>query len=254
MARIIGTAGEFQGEEGIRRRVKAIAAWFLFVCVLFFIFGFAAARYDVRWAIGAIVFIVPVIWLANRWSEMELRSVQKHEVGADGERKIGKLLKDLPDAYTVINDFDFVGSYGNIDHLVIGPKGVFAIDVKNWRGTVSSDGDGELLLNGQPTDKPMVRTFTRRVMELKDRLKALVELDPYVQGLFVFPHTHVEAKWGKTGSVHCIHADQIADYIAKYNGSKPIPVAEASRLVSAVNALRGLARPEVPPAQSEGQN
>jgi hypothetical protein len=253
MAKIIGEAGEFQGEEGIRRRVRAIVALFLFVCAMCFLLGFAAARFNLLWALCAVFLVALVTWWVNRWMGKELRCVQMHECGADGEREIGKLLKDLPDAYTVINDLDFVGSYGNIDHLIVGPKGVFAIDVKNWRGTVSSDGNGELLLNGRPTDKPMVRNFTRRVMELKDRLKALIELDPYVKGVFVFPHTQVEATWGTTGSVHCIRADQITDYIANYNGSKPIPAAEVSRLVAAVNALRGLARAEVPPAQSEGQ-
>ena len=132
----------------------------------------------------------------------------------------------------------FADSYGNIDRLVIGPTGVFSIDVKDWNGTVASDGRGELLLNGKPTDKPQVRYFTRRTMDLKDRIKALSRLEPYVQCVFAFLHTHVDAKWGTTGAVHCIRAEQIVDYVTKHRANNPLPPADLARLVSAAKSLK----------------
>ena len=110
--------------------------------------------------------------------------------------------------------------------------------VKNWRGTVTADGKGELLQNGKPTDKALVRTFTRRVMDLKERLKALTKLDPYIQCVFVFTHTQVEANWGTTGAVHCICIEKVVDYINKYRCSKPLPATDILRLVAAAKALK----------------
>ena len=83
-------------------------------------------------------------------------------------------------------------------------------------------------------------------MDLKDRLKTLTKLEPYIQCVFAFLRTRVEANWGTTGAVHCIRADQIHDYVTKSNGRKSLPAAEIVRLVKAASALRDLA-----PSQAE---
>jgi len=194
------------------------------------------------WSLGlfitAVAIAIPGFKRLEKQFNEQLRISRIEEKGADGERDFVKYLKDLPDTYTVICDLDFADSYGNIDHLVIGPTGVFAIDVKRWNGNVTPDGKGELLLNGRPTDKPQVRYFTRRTMDLKDRIKAVARLDPYIQCVFAFLHTRVEAKWGTTGAVHCISADQISDYVTKFRANKPIPPADIPRLVSAAKSLK----------------
>jgi hypothetical protein len=254
MAKFIGTAGGFQKERGIKRRMDVMMWLFLLMVVTFFSLGFATAKASIWWSLAAAVAILPayrVYWLAM---DKELRKARMDDDGAAGEREILPHLKSLPDSYTVISDLDFAESYGNIDHLVIGPTGVFAIDVKNWRGTVSADGKGELLYNGQPTDKPQVRYFTRRVMDLKDRLKALTKLEPYIQCVFAFPRTRVEANWGTTGSVHCIRAEQIADYVTKGRGGKPIPATDIPRLVKAAEALKSLVPAYGAHGEQQGQS
>ena len=52
------------------------------------------------------------------------------------------------------------------------------IDAKNWRGVVSSDGNGGLLLNGKPTDKPETKNLTRMIMNIKDKVKTLCDVGP----------------------------------------------------------------------------
>lgn len=248
MAIFVGLAGDFQREKAISRRLRA-AKWLV-------VFG-AVAEFCLGWASGfvwgrspwsvilvalACAITLPAIRFFLRFADEQIRLARLEEDGADGERDFVKYLKELPDTYTVISDLDFAESYGNIDHLIVGPKGVFAVDVKNWRGTVTPDGKGELLLNGRPTDKPQVRYFTRRTMDLKDRIRALTKLDPYVQCVFAFSRTRVDANWGTTGSVHCIRAEQIADYVTKGRGGKPLLPADIPRIVSAAKALRELAQ------------
>jgi len=71
--------------------------------------------------------------------------------GADGERFVGWLLSRLPDGWHVFNDVP-VGERGaNIDHVVIGPGGVFTINTKNISGKVLA-GSRALLRNGRRTD------------------------------------------------------------------------------------------------------
>jgi hypothetical protein len=66
-------------------------------------------------------------------------------LGAIGEEKTIKELSTLPDSFMVINDFqyrfdrplhnkmtdDWISSI-QVDHIVIGPPGVFVIETKNW--------------------------------------------------------------------------------------------------------------------------
>jgi len=127
---------------------------------------------------------------------------------------VGYKLSDFPDGFYIINGLKTQS--GDLDHVVIGSTGVFALDVKNWRGVISADGGGELLFNNQPTDKPLLKQFVGRVMGIKDRVKALAPgVDPYIQAVFVFTSARVDANWGTTGNVHCIRDDQLFDYIVE---------------------------------------
>jgi hypothetical protein len=55
---------------------------------------------------------------------------------------------------------------------------------------------------------------------------------------FAFLRTRVDANWGTTGAVHCIRAEQIADYVTKSRGGNSIPPADIPRLISAAKALK----------------
>jgi hypothetical protein len=63
--------------------------------------------------------------------------------GAAGERQTARLLDRLVrDGYVVFHDLAVPGSPANVDHLVIGPTGVFVIDSKQWTGSVHQGADG----------------------------------------------------------------------------------------------------------------
>jgi hypothetical protein len=63
--------------------------------------------------------------------------------GAHGERRTARLLDRLTrDGYVVFHDLAVSGSDANVDHLVIGPTGLFVIDSKQWTGSVHQSADG----------------------------------------------------------------------------------------------------------------
>jgi len=83
-------------------------------------------------------------------SELERRRQAIEELnssiyGAYGEHKVVKELEHLPDDYYLINDFslsfnnaiynhadkDYIKSI-QIDHIIVGPSGIFLIETKNW--------------------------------------------------------------------------------------------------------------------------
>jgi hypothetical protein len=64
---------------------------------------------------------------------------------AAGERRTARLLGPLErHGWAVLHDLAVPGSRANLDHLVIGPGGVFVIDSKQYRGRLQLDPTGGL--------------------------------------------------------------------------------------------------------------
>jgi Nuclease-related domain len=65
--------------------------------------------------------------------------------GATGERRTAQLLGPLDrHGWAILHDLAIPGSRANIDHLAIGPGGVFVIDSKQYRGRLQLDPSGQL--------------------------------------------------------------------------------------------------------------
>ena len=78
------------------------------------------------------------------------RSAELWERGAEGERATAQALAALPAAeWAVFHDIAWPGrALANVDHVVVGPGGVFVIDAKNWSGRIAVK-DDVLLQNGR---------------------------------------------------------------------------------------------------------
>ncbi|HEY0888693.1 MAG TPA: nuclease-related domain-containing protein [Nocardioides sp.] len=81
-------------------------------------------------------------------------SAARWEKGAEGEAATAAVLAQLPpDQWTVFHDLRWPGrKFANVDHIVVGPPGVFVIDSKNWSGSIRVDGD-VLRVNGRARDR-----------------------------------------------------------------------------------------------------
>jgi hypothetical protein len=90
--------------------------------------------------------------LRFRLSE-QARSWQR---GAHGERRTARLLDRLTrDGFVVFHDLAIPGSPANVDHLVIGPTGLFVIDSKQWTGSVQQGADGLVWHNHYRLDRTL---------------------------------------------------------------------------------------------------
>jgi Nuclease-related domain len=100
-----------------------------------------AAQAGLRWAgLVGLAAAVLVAWRLRFRPSEQARTWQR---GAHGERRTARLLDRLTrDGFVVFHDLALPGSPANVDHLVIGPSGVFAIDSKQWTGSVHQGADG----------------------------------------------------------------------------------------------------------------
>ncbi len=87
--------------------------------------------------------------------------------GALAEERVAGRLENLPEGYYDFHDLDFNGF--NIDHVVVGPGGIFLIETKSHRGRISSNGD-DLLLNGKRPEKDFLNQTRRQTKEFEQFL------------------------------------------------------------------------------------
>jgi Nuclease-related domain len=140
--------------------------------------------------------------------------------GAVGERRTARLLGPLErQGWAVLHDLAVPGSRANIDHLVIGPGGVFVIDSKQYRDRLQLDPSGRLW-HGRYS----LTSALRAVSFEADRV-AQVLPDPGVAVVPIMAVHGARIPWGKVVV-------------------EGVPVVPARRLPSMLRALPAVVGPE----------
>jgi Nuclease-related domain len=140
--------------------------------------------------------------------------------GAAGERRTARLLGPLQgQGWVVLHDLAVPGSPANIDHLVIGPGGVFVIDSKQYRSRLQLDPSGRLWHGRYPL-APSLQAVS---FEADQAARALP--DPGVAVMPVVAVHGAQVPWGKVVI-------------------EGVPVVAARRLPSMLRALPPLLGPE----------
>jgi hypothetical protein len=157
----LGSPGRSAMVEYRRRRALELAAWTRtlawrapLVAAAGLASGLLAAQAGLPPAglLGVAVAALVGWRLRFRPSE-QARSWQR---GAHGERRTARLLDRLTrDGYVIFHDLAVPGSDANVDHLVIGPTGLFVIDSKQWTGSVHQSADGLAWHNHYPLDRTL---------------------------------------------------------------------------------------------------
>jgi Nuclease-related domain len=140
--------------------------------------------------------------------------------GAAGERRTARLLAGLErQGWVVLHDLAVPGSRANIDHLVVGPGGVFVIDSKQYRGHLRLDPSGRLWHGRYPLAP------TLRAVSFEADQAALVLTDPDMVVMPVVAVHGAQVPWGKV----------VVD---------GVPVVPARRLPSRLRRLPAVLGPE----------
>jgi hypothetical protein len=140
--------------------------------------------------------------------------------GAAGERRTARLLDPLErHGWAVLHDLALPGSRANIDHLVIGPGGIFVIDSKQYRGRLQLDGSGRLWHGRYPLAPSL------QAVSFEADQAAQVLPDP---GVVVLP-------------VVAVHGAQVPRGKVVMSG---VPVVPARRLPSMLRGLPAVLGPE----------
>jgi hypothetical protein len=140
--------------------------------------------------------------------------------GASGERRTARLLDPLErHGWAVLHDLAIPESRANLDHLVIGPSGVFVIDSKHYRGRLQLDAVGKLWHGRYPLAPAL------RAVSFEADQAARILPDPGVAVVPVVAVHGARVPWGKVVS-------------------DGVPVLPARRLPSMLRQLPAVLGPE----------
>jgi hypothetical protein len=144
--------------------------------------------------------------------------LQALKLGRDGEKVVGQFLDRLREAgYQVFHDV--VGTGFNVDHVLIGPAGVFTIETKTFSKRPTSDAkvtfDGErIVVDGQDPDRDPVVQAKAQARWVRELLAESTGRKFAVRPVIVFPGWWVEQSKGSTREVWVLEPKALPAFIA----------------------------------------
>jgi hypothetical protein len=137
----------------------------------------------------SVLVTVAAAWMLRFQSSPDARAWRR---GAAGERRTARVLAALErHGWAVLHDLALPGSRANIDHLVIGPGGVFVIDSKQYRGRLQLDRFGRLWHGRYPLGSAL------RAVSFEADQAAQVLTDPDVVVVPIVAVHGAQVPWGK---------------------------------------------------------
>jgi hypothetical protein len=210
--------------EWARVKGTVTGLWPVFLSV--FTAGFAAAYAAfVSSSVGIGLFIVSFACV-GAGMHFGLARIEKFFIGARGEERVCGILAGLSDRYHVFNDF--VAGGVHVDHVVVGPAGVFAIETKNWRGEVTIE-EGHILVDGQLPSRPPLKQVLGEAALVKSELAKSGWGGP-VTPVLAFASDTFRARVAELNGVVIINSSELRKGFATER--VVIPPAELDRLVS----------------------
>ena len=129
--------------------------------------------------LSVIILAIGVKLLLDAYSKKE-----NWNKGIRGEQIVSNYLNQLPEDYSVFNDVKFPGSYGNLDHIVLGPNGIFVIETKNYKGFFIIE-DKEWYYKGKYTQKARSQPGKQVITNSMSLRKFLMDNNINMDGVWI---------------------------------------------------------------------
>jgi len=135
-------------------------------------------------------------------------------LGEKGERRVSEVLRTLRNKDYVTFDDLLLGGV-NVDHVVVGPGGVFAVETKTYsvfgNGIVGIAPNSELHLSGKPALKDPLKQAGASAAMVSAELKRWMHRDMWVNPVVVLPGWRIDPPRIETGVV-ILNEETIAEF------------------------------------------
>lgn len=230
------TAGQSLREERNRLLEDRFEPWLMLAGFFLALAVFEWFRYFLKLPPMPVLFSALAVGAAafTFWRYLKLRpQVRRLRQGLEGELAVGQFLERLREqGYQVFHDVIAEGF--NIDHVLIGPGGVFTIETKTWSKPIKGDAriryDGErLTVNGREPERDVRAQALGQARWLASTLEASTGRSLAVQAVVVFPGWFVEAAPGTQREVWFMEPKGLPAFLAR---QQILPPPEAMKLAA----------------------
>ena len=167
-------------------------------------------------------------------------------VGAQGEIEVGAILAQLPAEWTALHSVPTGSHDADIDHIVIGPGGVFTINTKHHRGKEVWVAGQTLLVSGQR--QPYIWKAQREA-DVVAEILAAAGIHGEVKPVLAIVGARSITLRGRPDSVRVIDANQLQRWLRR---RRPVLSADAVREITRVLESPAMWRP-APPLEHRGR-
>lgn len=159
------------------------------------------------------------------------RLTRNYLKGSEGEGKVEIELNKLPQDYFVFHDLPT--GRGNIDHVIIGPTGVFIVETKNWKGKPWMK-EGVLHLGKYPCPQLSKQAFSC-AMFLNEYLKRC-GLSVYVTAVLCLVQREARSFKARAGHVEIVGLNGLTELVSL--GKPVLSPAQVEKVREALIALK----------------
>lgn len=163
--------------HSLRGRILAIGATGVVVGLAWWASGRAIDMFQP--VFGVYLALFAIVWTLGKLYGTP-QHIRAWRTGAGGEEKTADHLDRLGDGWVVLHDRRIPGSKANIDHVAIGPPGVFVIETKDYAGRLTVR-RGEVRIDGRR--RAVIDQVGRQIDAVERALASAAEHDVPVGAL-----------------------------------------------------------------------
>lgn len=196
--------------------------------------------------LGMLGFVVLGVlhWFGSRDRARRLHGAAGEDLALGAGNPAPGSLATLPDSFAVFNQLEvpFKGGHAEIDFVVVGPNGVFAVETKHDRGTIrGTEKDRQWVKakvsSGGNTYEREIRNPVAQSKRAVYALRTYLEskgIKAWIHGLVVYTHPDCALEVDG-GNVPILRLDALAGHVAHFGGARRRP--DVERVIAALIPL-----------------
>jgi len=196
------------------------------LCLFLFILFFALTAYNIIFKtqnigiaetasfVVSLIFLIPFRYYQHKY--------HVYKGGRQGEKTVIKTLTSrLNDEYWIINSVYLKSGAGDIDHIVLGPTGVYVLETKNWSGKIICNDNHWQRPGKKIKSNPslQVKNNTQKIKKIIDAISIFKGYNIWVEGMVVFTNKHANLSINNP-AVPVLRIHQLPDYIKNQKGNR----------------------------------
>lgn len=195
MAKVHGNKSKYLVKEEGRARWLFLLSFFLFVVSSLIYLPLSFIYRGNNWMS---LLILIVFWgvgiLLTVFANKKKNKVINYFKGRKAEYNIFYELLKLPSNYHLLQSLK-IYEKSNIDFVVVGPTGIFAIEVKSQGGVIGFDG-GQLTRNGERFEKDFLQQTLSGYKKIRTILEEKLNKEYFIIPVLVFANKFAKIRFG----------------------------------------------------------